>query len=172
MPSEIHLAFSHPSERAAATAGATPLDRISVRDHVVEVEIGAFQAKRGVTQRICFNIVVEVQPLADALDDDVDRILSYDKVTEAITFALAEELRDALPGACFESNLGGGSFKAQMKRADRSGAAYALILGEQELNEGRIGLKPLRTDDEQESIALDDLVAVLQDKLSGQVPQQ
>ena len=91
MPSEIHLAFSHPSERAAATAGATPLDRISVRDHVVEVEIGAFQAERGVTQRICFNIVVEVQPLADALDDDVDRILSYDKVTEAITFALAEE---------------------------------------------------------------------------------
>ena len=42
MPSEIHLAFSHPSERAAATADATPLDRISVRDHVVEVEIGAF----------------------------------------------------------------------------------------------------------------------------------
>ncbi len=82
-------------------------------------------------------------------------------------FALAEELRDALPEARFESNLGGGSFKAQMKRADRSGAGYALILGEQELSEGRIGLKPLRSKDEQESIALDELAAVLQVRLSG-----
>ena len=64
-------------------------------------------------------------------------------------------------------NLGGGSFKAQMKRADKSGAMYALILGEQELSEGRIGCKPLRSDEEQESIALDDLATVLQDKLSG-----
>ncbi len=91
MPSEIHLAFAHPSERAEATALAGPLDRISVRDHVVEVDIGAFQAERGVTQRICFNIVVEVRPLTGPIDDDVDRILSYDKVTEAIAFELAEE---------------------------------------------------------------------------------
>jgi histidyl-tRNA synthetase len=87
--------------------------------------------------------------------------------TEEKAFALAEELRDALPKARFESNLGGGSFKAQMKRADKSAARYALILGEQELSEGRIGLKPLRSDDEQESIALDELAAVLQVRLSG-----
>ena len=87
--------------------------------------------------------------------------------TEEKAFALAEELRDALPEARFESNLGGGSFKAQMKRADKSAARFALILGEQELSEGRIGLKPLRSDDEQESIALDELAAVLQVRLSG-----
>lgn len=91
MSSEIRLAFSHPSERAEATASAGPLDRISVRDHTVEVEIGAFQAERGVTQRICFNVVVEVRPLTGPIDDDVDRILSYDKVTEAIQFELSEE---------------------------------------------------------------------------------
>lgn len=91
MPSEIHLAFAHPSERAEAMADDTPFDRISVRDHTVEVEIGAFQAERGVTQRICFNIVVEVRPLTGPIDDDVDRILSYDKVTEAIAFELAAE---------------------------------------------------------------------------------
>ncbi|WP_299970642.1 dihydroneopterin aldolase [uncultured Roseobacter sp.] len=91
MSSEITLAFAHPSERAEATAPDGPLDRISVRDHVVEVEIGAFQAERGVTQRICFNIVVEVQPLTGPIDDDVDRILSYDRVTEAITFELSAE---------------------------------------------------------------------------------
>jgi len=91
MSSEIRLAFAHPSERAEATATKDPLDRISVRDHIVDVEIGAFQAERGVTQRVCFNIVVEVRPLTGPVDDDVDRILSYDLVTEAIAQALAEE---------------------------------------------------------------------------------
>lgn len=91
MASEIHLAFAHPSERSAATDEGMPLDRISVRDYAVDVEIGAFQAERGKTQRIKFNIVVEVQPLTGPIDDDVDRILSYDKVTEAIAYELAEE---------------------------------------------------------------------------------
>jgi dihydroneopterin aldolase len=91
MSSEIRLAFAHPSERSEATARAVPLDRISLRDHIVEVEIGAFQKERGVTQRVCFNVVVEVQPLTGPIDDDVDRILSYDRVTEAIAAELADE---------------------------------------------------------------------------------
>ncbi len=91
MTNEIRLAFEHPAGRSAATAPDGPLDRISVRDHTVEVEIGAFQAERGTTQRICFNIVVEVRPITGEIDDDVDRILSYDKVTEAIEGALSDE---------------------------------------------------------------------------------
>lgn len=91
MTNEVRLAFAHPSERADAMAGPDPLDRISLRDHIVDVEIGAFQAERGVTQRICFNVVVEVQPLTGPVDDDVDRILSYDRVTEAIAHELADE---------------------------------------------------------------------------------
>ncbi|MDA7427057.1 dihydroneopterin aldolase [Primorskyibacter aestuariivivens] len=91
MSQDIHLAFAHPSERAAATEGDTPRDRISLRDHIVEVEIGAFQAERGTTQRVCFNVVVEVAHDSDQLDDDVDRILSYDRVTEAIAYELAAE---------------------------------------------------------------------------------
>ena len=63
MSSDIHLAFAHPSERSAATARPGPLDRISLRDHIVEVEIGAFQQERGTTQRVCFNVVVEIAPL-------------------------------------------------------------------------------------------------------------
>ncbi len=84
MSSDIRLAFAHPSERSEATATSSPLDRISVRDLVVDVEIGAFQAERGVRQRIRFNIAVEVRPLSGPIDDDVDRVLSYDKVTEAV----------------------------------------------------------------------------------------
>ena len=91
MPSDIRLAFAHPSERAEATAPRGPLDRISLRDHIVEVEIGAFQTERGTTQRVRFNVVVEVTPLTGPIDDDVDRILSYDRVTEAIRHELAAE---------------------------------------------------------------------------------
>ncbi|MEL6641406.1 MAG: dihydroneopterin aldolase [Pseudomonadota bacterium] len=90
MTNDIHLAFAHPSERAAASTDL-PYDRISVRDYVVEVEIGAFQQERGTRQRVRFNVVVEVLPIADPIEDDVDRILSYDKVTEAITLELEAE---------------------------------------------------------------------------------
>ena len=91
MSEETRLAFAHPAARAEALAGPEPRDRISLRDHIVEVEIGAFQAERGVTQRLAFNVVVEVEPLTGPVDDDVDRILSYDRVTEAIAAELAAE---------------------------------------------------------------------------------
>ena len=91
MSNEIYLAFAHPKERSEASAAETVHDRISLRDHTVEVEIGAFQSERGNKQRVCFNIVVEVKPFQNKLEDDVDRILSYDKVTEAITTELSVE---------------------------------------------------------------------------------
>lgn len=89
MTSEIRLAFAHPSERSEALS-PEPRDRISLRDHIREVDIGAFQAERGTTQRICFNVVVEVR-LPEGLDDDVDRIMSYDTITEAIDRELSAE---------------------------------------------------------------------------------
>ncbi len=94
MSSDTRLAFAHPSERAEATTPDGPAglrDRISLRDYITEVEIGAFQAERGTMQRIKFNVVVEVAPLSGAIDDDVDRILSYDRVTEAIDAELGAE---------------------------------------------------------------------------------
>ncbi len=90
MTDEIHLAFAHPGERAQKTQDLL-LDRISVRDLVLTVEIGAFQAERGTSQRIRFNVVVEVCPWDGPLEDDVDKILSYDKVTEAIEGELSED---------------------------------------------------------------------------------
>lgn len=90
MSDDIRQAFAHPSERAAASAAGMH-DRISLRDYIVDVEIGAFQQERGTLQRVKFNVVVEVAPLADPLDDDVDRILSYDRVTEAIGTELEAE---------------------------------------------------------------------------------
>lgn len=90
MTDDIRLAFAHPSARAEASE-TTPCDRISLRDYTVEVEIGAFQLERGTLQRVKFNIVVEVAPIAGPIDDDVDRILSYDRVIEAIGIELEAE---------------------------------------------------------------------------------
>ncbi|HVY82176.1 MAG TPA: histidine--tRNA ligase, partial [Steroidobacteraceae bacterium] len=57
---------------------------------------------------------------------------------------LLEQLRDRFPQRRFEMNLGGGNFKAQFRRADRSNAPLALILGDDELARGVVGMKPLR----------------------------
>jgi 7,8-dihydroneopterin aldolase/epimerase/oxygenase len=88
---DIELAFAHPEDRAEASQGANPRDRISLRDHLVEADIGAFQQERGHKQRLRFNVVVEVRPVTEPLEDDVDRILSYDRITEAIAAELAAE---------------------------------------------------------------------------------
>jgi histidyl-tRNA synthetase len=70
---------------------------------------------------------------------------------------LAEKLRERLTGIRIQSNLAGGSFKSQFKRADRSGAPLALVLGEDELRLSRVTIKHLRDDAPQEQVALDDL---------------
>jgi len=68
---------------------------------------------------------------------------------------LAEELRNQSPALRIEVNSGGGSFKSQFKRADKSGARVALILGETELANGVIGIKPLRREAEQQNVPWD-----------------
>ncbi|MFQ5624417.1 MAG: dihydroneopterin aldolase [Gammaproteobacteria bacterium] len=88
---ETTLAFEAPHVRAVATGGSDPLDRISVRDHVRDVEIGAFKSERGVTQRIRFNVVLEVSRHTAAQDDDVDKVISYDTIVEAIDNILGTE---------------------------------------------------------------------------------
>jgi histidyl-tRNA synthetase len=57
---------------------------------------------------------------------------------------LVERLRSERPGVHFELNVGGGNLKAQFRRADRSGATLALIMGEDEIARAVVGLKPLR----------------------------
>jgi len=61
------------------------------------------------------------------------------------------------------TDLQGGSFKAQFKRADRSGAALALVLGEDEIREKRVTVKFLKQGREQQSVPRDRLLAWLRD---------
>lgn len=68
---------------------------------------------------------------------------------------LAETLRSALPGLRLLTDCSGGDFGKQLKRADKSGARVALVLGDNEVRSQRIGLKPLRNTAEQVSIPWD-----------------
>jgi histidyl-tRNA synthetase len=75
---------------------------------------------------------------------------------------LAEQLRQNVNGIRVQINLGGGSFKAQFKRADRSGAALALVLGEDELQRGAVTIKHLRDDSGQKQLTLEEIAGWLQ----------
>lgn len=72
---------------------------------------------------------------------------------------LAEQLRDS--GLAVVLHCGGGSFKSQMKKADASGAGYAVIVGDDEAAAGQVTLKPLRGGGEQRLVSLEDLAELL-----------
>ncbi|MFC1690144.1 histidine--tRNA ligase, partial [Pseudomonadota bacterium] len=78
---------------------------------------------------------------------------------------LAEKLRRGVDGLRIQSNLGGGSFKSQFKRADRSGAPLALVLGEDEVRQGRVTIKHLRDQAGQQEINLDEIESWFQNYL-------
>jgi histidyl-tRNA synthetase len=102
----------------------------------------------------------------EAQADDVDvYVVAVGDTALARAMMLAEELRDSMEGVRVELNLGGGSFKSQLKRADKSQAEFAVILGEQELADGRAGLKPLRSTGDQTSIAFKELAETLAARL-------
>jgi histidyl-tRNA synthetase len=76
---------------------------------------------------------------------------------------LAEQLRDT--GLRVELHCGGGSLKSQLKRADRSGARYALLLGESELAAAQVSVKNLRADEVQHTLGLAEAPAFLRARL-------
>jgi len=80
---------------------------------------------------------------------------------------VVERLRDALPHRRIELNLGGGNFKAQFRRADRSGAVLALIVGEDELARGVAAVKPLRLQAGQSECPLEGLAVAIESALAG-----
>ncbi|TVR95655.1 MAG: histidine--tRNA ligase [Wenzhouxiangellaceae bacterium] len=97
----------------------------------------------------------------------IPHVYLVSQVDGSVSLALAERLRDEIPGLRIASSLAGGSFKAQFKRADRSGAGFAVILGEDELAADAVQLKPLRGEAaQQQTIATELLAARLRELLS------
>ena len=71
---------------------------------------------------------------------------------------LAEKIRDQVDGIKLQINCGGGSFKSQFKKADKSGAEYAIIIGDDEVSRGEVSLKPLRTGQEQKNMTQNEAI--------------
>ena len=110
-------------------------------------------------------LYLEVNQPDDTADLDV-YVVHQGEGTARRAFTLAEELRDA--GFAVVLHAGGGGFKNQMKRADVSGAAVAVILGENELNAGTAAVKLLRGESKQQEFKQEGLAEAIFGLLYGE----
>jgi histidyl-tRNA synthetase len=79
----------------------------------------------------------------------------------------AETIREEIPGLKLQVNCGGGSFKSQFKKADKIGAEYAIILGDDEVSRGEVGIKSLRHEQEQQTLPQSQAIAFFKEHLQS-----
>ena len=103
----------------------------------------------------------ELGVVPDSVGQTVDVYLVAVGAVETQALVLGENLRSNCPTIRLQTNCGGGSFKSQMKKADKSAASIALILGEDEAANKKIGVKFLREDRPQETVDQADLANYL-----------
>jgi histidyl-tRNA synthetase len=114
----------------------------------------------GIERLILLLETLELVPQAALGELDL-YVLPMDDGATAQAMLLAEQVRSELPELRLQLHCGGGSFKSRIKKADKSGARMALLLGEDELAEGRVTLKFLREERDQLSLAQDALAKTL-----------
>lgn len=93
-------------------------------------------------------------------------VVTMGDVAHQYGFKLVEQLRDVLPDLRVLLNQGGGNMKKQMKRADKTGAKLALIIGEDEMVSHSVVIKSLREQQDQQTLSIDDLEAYLAAQIS------
>jgi histidyl-tRNA synthetase len=86
-------------------------------------------------------------------------LVHHGELADRFAQSVAERLRDADLAVLL--HCGGGSFKSQMRRADGSGARFAVIIGDDEAKAGAVSLKPLREPGEQVQASLAEAVALI-----------
>ncbi len=106
------------------------------------------------------SLLEQVEPTLPGPQLDAYLILMGSKAIQ-YGLAWAEQLREQLPGLKLQTNLGEASFKTQFKRADKSGARLALILGDDEMAKGAITIKWLRDEREQLTVAQAEIINYL-----------
>ncbi|AMC99330.1 MULTISPECIES: histidine--tRNA ligase [Halomonas] len=122
----------------------------------------------GIERLVLLLQTLELVP-QDALDELDVYLLPMDDDATGSAMLLAEQLRTALPELRLQLHCGGGSFKSRIKKADKSGARLALLLGEDELANDRVTLKFLREARDQQSLSRNSLGTELATLLSGKV---
>ena len=98
-------------------------------------------------------------PVARSVDVYMIRV---GEIAEREGLRFAETIRNVAPGLKLQVNCGGGSFKSQFKKADKSGAEYALILGDDEVSRGEVSIKSLRDGQEQQTLSQAQTIKFLQ----------
>jgi histidyl-tRNA synthetase len=106
-------------------------------------------------------LVNETTPAVEMPTADVYLIVAGE-AAERMGVRLAESLRDRFPTLRLQTHLGGGGFKSQFKRADRSGAELGLVIGDDEARDGVVGVKFLRRDAEQQKVAEADVASLIE----------
>lgn len=97
-----------------------------------------------------------------AVSNNVDvYVVAAGEGVQGVAFKLADQIRTASEGLKVLVNCGGGSFKSQFKKADKSGARIALTLGENEVNSGVVVVKPLREGAEQVVVPFEQAIEVV-----------
>jgi histidyl-tRNA synthetase len=92
-------------------------------------------------------------------------LVAVGPTAERQSLLFAKQMRETIPGIRLQINYGGGSFKIQLKRADRSGARWAIILGEDEVAQGTVGVKDLRRAQPQQSMPQSKLPAYINQQI-------
>jgi histidyl-tRNA synthetase len=107
-------------------------------------------------------LLLQSLDLVPAVSNNADLyLMPLGEAAELAAVSVAEQLRSALPGKRIVMHCGGGNLKKQLKRADKSGAAVGLLLGDDELASGQVTLKWLRADNPQQTVAITELATVL-----------
>ena len=104
--------------------------------------------------------------LPDSIARQVDAYLIPVGDVGVKVLELGQMIRRSCPALRLQNHCGGGSLKNQMKKADKSGAIVALIVGEDEVAEGNLTVKFLREDRSQVSVSVDELIELLNIKIN------
>lgn len=106
-------------------------------------------------------LVQAAEAVPEKLDQQADVFLVAVGDVQSVAMQLAERIRDELPFIRLMVNCGGGNFKSQFKKADKSGADIALVLGEDEARAGKLAVKFLRVEAEQQTLSFDEAIVWL-----------
>ena len=111
-------------------------------------------------------LVEEVNEQGLGIRPEADIYVLYDEIAASAAMNTAEKIRESLPHLTVQYHCGGGSFKSQFKKADRSGAEIALIIGGNELKRDEVTIKYLRLKSGQQTIRREQLLETLRSDLA------
>jgi histidyl-tRNA synthetase len=108
-------------------------------------------------------LLLEEQKIAITNQQLAIYIITPNEQAQLKSMQIANTLHEAIADAIIYNDITLGSFKSQFKKADKAGADFALILGEEELNNNQVSIKPLKSQEQQQTLSLDEAIKYFKD---------